>query len=282
MNGPDRLDWVAAEAAVPEQVVPYVRAVGGGRPRMYGPCVGFESAGQLVLVGYPLQDPRDEAGLEEAVGQALALRGLRRITVIGPRRPSRSPGDAAGEADSYYALPLPAPAPGPKLRNLLARAAREVRIERERRCGDEHMALVQRYIAERPLAAGTRFIFRQLPRYLEASADALLLSARRPDGSLAAFAVGEYASLHTAFFMFSFRAPELAPPGAADLLLKGLLDEAQERGQRRMNLGLGVNAGIRFFKGKWGAAPFLPCVETSWEPGGTGVGDRLRALFGRR
>jgi hypothetical protein len=117
---------------------------------------------------------------------------------------------------------------------------------------------------------------------LEASAGARLLSARLRDGRLAAFAVGEFSSLHTAFFIFCFRAPGLAPPGSADLLLAGLLDEARERGQTRMNLGLGVNEGIRFFKRKWGAEPFLPCVEVSWGPRPPGVLDRLRRLWGRR
>jgi hypothetical protein len=49
-----------------------------------------------------------------------------------------------------------------------------------------------------------------------------------------------------------------------------------------MNLGLGVSEGIRFFKRKWGAEPFLPCVEVSWEPASPGVFSRLGALFRRR
>jgi len=32
-----------------------------------------------------------------------------------------------------------------------------------------------------------------------------------------------------------------------------------------MNLGLAVNAGIGFFKRKWGADLFLPYVEVSWD-----------------
>ena len=66
-----------------------------------------------------------------------------------------------------------------------------------------------------------------------------------PEGALslpwdpgAAFAVGEFGSRHTAFYMFSFRDPDLAPPGAADLLLARLLEEAGGRGQALLNLGL--------------------------------------------
>jgi hypothetical protein len=109
----------------------------------------------------------------------------------------------------------------------------------------------------------------------------LIVSARRPDGRLAAFAVGEFAALSTAFFMFCFRDPDLAPPGSADFTLSGLLQKARQRGQTRMNLGLGVSDGIRFFKRKWGAAPFLPYVETSWQPAAPALLSRLRGLFGR-
>ncbi len=43
----------------------------------------------------------------------------------------------------------------------------------------------------------------------------------------------------------------------------------------RMNLGLGVNPGIRRFKEKWGAGRCLPYVETSWETGSAGFFARL-------
>jgi hypothetical protein len=93
--------------------------------------------------------------------------------------------------------------------------------------------------------------------------------------------VGEYAGLSTAFYMFAFRDARMAPPGATDLLLCRLLDEARERGQTRMNLGLGVNEGVGFFKRKWGAVPFLPYVQATWEITSPGVFSILRGLFGR-
>jgi len=239
MIGPDRLGWVTAGAAVPEQVVAYVAAVAGSRPRMTADCVGYASDGTLVLVGYPLHDPRDTKAMTAAVDQALKMPGLERITVIGPARPSQAPEKAVVAQDSYYALPVPAPPPGQKLRNLLNRARRELSIVQGRRLENDHTALVQRYLDERRLAAGTRHIFGQLPRYIEASAGSLVVTGRLADGRLAAFAVGEFAPLATAFFMFCFRDPEVAPPGSADLVLSGLLEEAHQRGQTRMNLGLG-------------------------------------------
>jgi hypothetical protein len=47
-----------------------------------------------------------------------------------------------------------------------------------------------------------------------------------------------------------------------------------------MNLGLGVNAGVAFFKRKWGAAPFLPYVEVSWDIAAPSLVTRLGRLLG--
>lgn len=283
MIGPDLFARVTAGAVVPEQVVPFVCAVGGSRPRMVGPCVGYETDRDFVIVGYPLHDPLDTGAMADAVNETLRIAGERRITLIGSARPVQAPeGSTVGE-DDYYGIPVPPPAPGQKLRNLLRRAGRDATIERGRCCGEDHTALVERYMDSRPLPAGTRQIFRNLPRYLEASPGSRLFSARLSDGRLAAFAVGEFGALRTAFYMFSFRDPALAPPGSADLLLSDLLKEALERGQVYMNLGLGVSEGIGFFKRKWGASPFLPYVCTVWHPRRPGFISRLRqGAFSRR
>jgi hypothetical protein len=277
MIGPDRLDRVTAEAVVPEQVVAYVGAVAGSRPMMLGACVAYAGEGTLVLVGYPLHDPRDEAAMGAAVQEALRLPGLLRLTVVGPARPPQAPRAVRIVEDDYYALPVPAPPPDQKLRNLLRRAGRELALDGARHLDDDHLAIVRRYLDERPLNAGTRRIYRQMAGYVEASAGSRVVSARRADGRLAAFAVGEFASLATAFFMFCFRNPDLAPPGSADLVLSGLLEEALQRGHSRINLGLGVNPGIRFFKRKWGAEPFLPYVEATWEVKPRGFLSKLRS-----
>jgi hypothetical protein len=279
---PGQFAGVTAQAQTPEQVIPYVCAVSELKPRMLGPCVGYEREGKVVLVGYPLHDPEDAEAMAEAVSLALRLPGLRRITVIGPARPPQAPESAASQEDWYYSLPVPAPLPGQKTRNLLRRAGRELTVERGGSWEVDHAALVRRYLNERPLVAGIRDIYKSLPRYLAESSSSLLLSARLADGRLAAFSVGEYAGLATAFYMFSFRDPGIAPPGATDLLLAQLLEEAMERGHTQMNLGLAVNDGIGFFKRKWGAVPFLPYVQATWETASPGISTVLASLFRRR
>jgi len=226
------------------------------------------------LIGYPLHDPLDAKAVDEAVEEAGRLPALAkggRLTVLAAARPKAAPPDADCSEDDWWGLDLPLVFPpgraGQKLRHMLHRAEEAVVVEQSQGSFDAtHQALVDTQIRSRPLAPGTRFIYSRLPQYLAASPHAVLFSAyRRESGALTACAIGEYASLHTAFYLFAFREPD-APFGAADLLLKALLSEAEARGHTRCNLGLGVNSGISFFKRKWQAGITLPYREYRWTP----------------
>ena len=307
------LAHITAEAVVPEQLVHYVRAVSGRRAVLCRGWPAYIHEGHAVLVAYPpawsgeatvdlrpaLEDLRLGACRTEAMGMSPAgagnaARPCSRVTVLAPFRPAEAPDSASGKSDSYWQLPVPAPAPGAKLRNMLVRAGRELRLEEEYwspACAE----LLRHYLRARPLPPGARAVFEALPRYLGApdpdgtakggaskgNPGVILLAARRKDGELAGFSVGDFSGLRTAFYMFSFRRPA-APPGTADALLAGLLDKARRLGHERMNLGLGINGGIVFFKRKWGAVPFPPYVETSWDLRPEGVlARREGGLLGR-
>ncbi len=278
MIGRDGFAGITAAATVPEQVVNYVTAVAGSSPLLLGSCVGYRSENDLVLIGYPLHDPFDERAMGEAVEEALEIPGLSRITVIGPCRPPQAPGSAMVSEDFYSLLPVPPPPPGQKLRNMLRRADRELTVETTRKWEGTHEALVGQYLEHRDFDPATSHIFRNIPAYLEQSSGSLIFSAMK-DQCLAAFAVGEFNSYTTTFFMFCFRDPSVAPPGSTDLLLSSLLDEAGIRGHTQVNLGLQINGGIRFFKRKWGEGTKLPYVQSSWEKGTTGFSGILRAVF---
>lgn len=215
MLGPDRLDHVAAHAVVPEQLVCYVRAVAGSTPRRFDACLGYETPDDLMLIGYPLHDSSqgllDEQALSRSVDLALKTSLAPRVTVLAASRPRQAPVLAAQEAsgrpaspspEAYWALPIPAPAPGQKLRNLLRRAGREVTLDQGRDLDRERLALIGRYLESRDLEPGTRFIFRNIPAYVQTCPGTLVVSARLDRKSsaphLAGFTVGDFTSLSTA------------------------------------------------------------------------------------
>ncbi len=289
VTAPPGVAGLAASAVVPEQAPAYVQAVAGLVPGV-SPAgfLQYAAGDDLILVAYDgYGAKRSPQAWEEAVAASAAAvaASARRITVLGPRRPACAPpGAQTGEADTWWALDLPSappfvPASG-KVRNMVRRARREVEVAVEN-WGPEAKALVDDYLRVRCLAEGTRYIYGRLDRYLAAAPDALLFAARgRKDGALRAFAIGDYSSLGVAFYMFAFRRPD-SPPGCADALLNALLDEAAKRGHTLLNLGLGINPGVAFFKRKWKARPWLPYLETTWEFPARGCLARLAALFKR-
>lgn len=286
MNKLRGLHHISAQAVVPEQLLAYVAAVGGSRPQLFGDCVGHVHEDSVVLVGYPLHSTAPNcsaaaepdyaelsAAVDTAVLHVLKNAAFSRITVLGPVRPSAAPADSSSLYDTYWSLLLPPLPPRQKLRNMLRRAHRDVYIEMAPCWTEKHDALVALYCRSRPLEAGTRHIFQHLGDYVHGPdglgtahlGEVQVFSAySRKDDSLLACALADYSSLRTAFYMFAFRHPT-APPGSSDLLLDALCSEGLTRGHSMVNLGLGINPGISFFKKKWQAEAFLPYVETSWE-----------------
>lgn len=264
------LDQFRTSAITPDQLLPYVAAVSGLEPRVIGPCIGHvadDGAGvDLVLVAYPLHAPRDAQAMNAAVEMALATPRLRHITVLAHDRPTAAPADAVESRDAYWSLPLPLPQAGQKLRNLLRRARRDIHIVQSGGPASwtaEHALLAGQFCTRPDVEDGSKYLFRHLGNYLEQVEGARLFSAHDSDNRLVACAIADYSSFATSFYMFAFRSPQ-APPGTADALLESLAAEGASRGHTLLNLGLGINAGVTFFKKKWGAEPFLPLVETAW------------------
>ena len=263
---------LGARAIVPEQIPAYVRAVSSNSLRSCEGFAAWTSPGSIILVAFPAEDELGEhtpfwespaylERLDRAVASALAMPELKRITVLAPVIPAAAPENAVVERDAWWCVDLPH-RPGQKLRNMLRRAEREVGIAQEE-WGEEHAALVEHYLKERTLAPGTRHIFGRVGDYVRKSADAVLFAARDASGTLQAMAVGDYSAMTTAFDMFAVRRDD-CPPGVSDALVAALAREAEERGQKTLDLGLGIDGGIAFFKKKWDAYEAMPQLETSW------------------
>ena len=265
----DNLAQITDCAVTPDQILPYVSSVSGLKSELCRNFVLHHGEGYGVLIGYANDGSDTCQGLDEAVAEALARKDIHHLTVIAPKKPGLAPEDADVKRDSYWLLSLPCAGKGQKLRNMLKRARREVEIVQgsgRNSWTSEHARLAADLCQKKgpAIEPGTKYIFEHLDSYLENAPDAVLFSAFNENGKLAGCAIGDYSALNTAFYMFAFRA-EYAPPGVADLLLEAVIAEAEGRGHGLVNLGLGIDGGIEFFKKKWGATPALPCVETVWE-----------------
>ena len=141
---------------------------------------------------------------------------------------------------------------------MIRRASEAVKITRERTIGPEHLGLIRAFYGSRQIDQGTQTIFQQIPFYLEASATALVFSARDREERLLAFDIADFWANHYAFYMFNFRSPLHPFPGASDLLLQEIIAEAKSQGKTRINLGLGDQCGGDFFQNQMGGSPVSP------------------------
>jgi hypothetical protein len=247
-------DLIYEHAYVPEHLPDYVQSVSGAEPFLHEGHVCFVQSGHLVFVGYPVLD--DGVSTAEAYESACSRFRPATVAVIGRNIWVAGSAVEPQPNDSYFRLDLPLAALKPDLAYMVRRATREVQVC-EGIFGEEHRQLVEFFIGQRVLSQAYCDIFRRLPSYLALSSTGRLLEARRGD-ELAAFNIVDMGSAKYAFYLFNFRSLTPKVPGASDLLFYEMARLAQAEGKGALNLGLGISDGVRRFKEKWGAVPFLP------------------------
>jgi hypothetical protein len=257
MITPGEEDFIREHAYLPEHILSYGTAISGLEPFLTdGYLYFFREGGNLIFIGYPLNRPPDSAKMEETLQGLIASRNPGQVAILAPSIPAAY-GPPAGK-DKYYSLDVASLKIPPKIANMIRRASRDLKIIQERTVGPEHLGLIRAFYESRQIDQGTQTIFQQIPFYLEDSATTLVFSARDREERLLAFDIADFWANHYAFYMFNFRSPLHPLPGVSDLLLHEIIAEARLQGKTRINLGLGINAGVTFFKTKWGARPLLP------------------------
>ncbi len=277
---------------MPEHLPGYVTAVSPGEPFLIDDFILYLHHSRLVFVGYPFRQPFDLGHLADIVQQAQQRFEPDLFSLIAPQIPpgwdSEQISLPASEhpqltgptvQDYYYHLAIASVSPDKKLRNLLRSAARNLSIETATSFGREHRRLVNDFLRSNPLDPAIRTIFKRLPQYAR-QPSARLIEARDQRGRLIAFDLADFTPHHYAFYLFNFRSSREAIPGASDLLLAHIIDLARAEGKSYLNLGLGINPGVIFFKTKWGATPLIPYhTAEKKQPGEDPVAAILDRLF---
>jgi hypothetical protein len=258
---------VLIHAYVPEHVSGYVSAISGAEPCLLGDYLCFHVRDFLLVNGYPLESSFDEAVLSRTIESAVSRFKPRHVAVIAPKIPGAVAAGQARERDECYRLDLSRVRRDAKLRNVLRRASRDARVETSRELREEHRSLIAEFLDTHPVDGEIKYIFGQIPAYVSAVPTARVFSARDGTGTLVAFDVTEFGARDYAFYQFNFRSRTHAVPGASDLLLDAVIAAARSEGKRALNLGLGINPGVRRFKEKWGGEPFLSYEYCRYAPG---------------
>ena len=246
-------EHIFQHAYVPEHLIQYATAVSGGTPFYVQGYLCYRQRNHLILIGYPLADPPEK--LSQVYPMVCERFNPDAITLVAEDLSGLPPGDEPQPADHYYRLDLPLKPPHPDVAYMVRRAARELQIEAGQ-FGREHKKIIKEFIGGQKLSAALVKVFKQVSAYMKRSPSAYLLEARK-SGRLAAFSIVDLGSAHYAFYQFNFRSAKMRVPGASDLLFDEMVRLAQSKGMQAINLGLGVNRGIRRFKEKWGGQAFL-------------------------
>ncbi|CAB1084382.1 hypothetical protein D1AOALGA4SA_11907 [Olavius algarvensis Delta 1 endosymbiont] len=245
--------WVYRHAYLPEHLPDYVAAVSGAEPFLHLNYLYFWGKKHLIFNGYPLVPDSDPPA--PIYNYVCEHHQPLTAAVIAPRIWLPKEQWEHQEDDRYYRLDLPLAAMDAPVAYMLRRARRELNVMHGR-FGKEHKKIIKAFLARHRFSRRQKYIFKHIVQYLKDSDSAVLLEARK-EKDLASFSIVDMGSLNNAFYLFSFRSGKLNVPGASDLLFQTMVDQAQAQGKRAINLGLGVNAGIRRFKEKWGGVPFL-------------------------
>ena len=249
---------VLAKAYVPEHIPSLMAIISRGQPFLAEEYLGYARDNWLILVGYPLEGSFTQERCEQAIHQSIETYQPEYLWFIGPEVPGMLLESCRGRSsDFYYQLDLSRLQIGGALRRAVKKAAAVLRIQEGSQYTREHRALVGELLHRRELPPLVTELYRSMPAYLHASPTACLLEARDLDGKLCAFYVIEQAAQKFDTYVLGCYSHKRYVPHASDLLFFEMIERARGSGKALINLGLGVNPGIRRFKEKWGGEPFL-------------------------
>ena len=254
----DDARYIRSAAYVPEHIVGLMTSVSRGEPFLTDDFLVFAGDTWAILVGYPLSGRFVLDDLRRIVAATLQRHQPEYLWLIAPEvPPSLTPICCERESDRYYTLGLQGFTPRPELKRIVARAAREVTVERGRRVGSDHQEAISEFLERDRPGPRIKKLFLSMADYSAASASAVVLTARRRGGGVSAFYVVDLEAEKFATYVVGCHSKKHYVPGASDLLFAEMVSLARDQGKAYIHLGLGVNEGIRRFKEKWGGAAYL-------------------------
>ena len=245
--------WIYRHSYLPEHLPDYVAAVSDSEPFLCQNYLYFLRQKHLIFIGYPLV-PHSESPeriydiICERFQPTTAAVIASTIWLPAEQYDQQAP-------DSYYRLELPLKQIDAGVAYMLRRAQRELQVTHGS-FGKIHKKIIKTFMAGHRFDRRQKYIFNHISQYMKASKSAVLLEARKKK-ELVAFNIIDLGAADHAFYLFSFRSRKVNIPGASDLLFHEMVNLAHAEGKKAVNLGLGINAGIRRFKEKWGGRPFL-------------------------
>jgi hypothetical protein len=250
--------YTLTRAYVPEHVVSLMTLISKGDPFLIEDHLGLVKDNWLILVGYPLDKNYSQERCGRILKQAVETFRPEYLSFIGPEIPPfLLESCTERQTDQYYKLDLSQTEQKPSLLRAAHQASAGLIVERGRSTTREHEALISELLKREKLPERIRELYLATPDYVGRSSTAWTLNAIDKTGKLCAFSVVDIGAGDFSTYVLGAHSKKHYVPHASDLLFLEMINLTREHGKNTINLGLGVNEGIRRFKEKWGGKPYL-------------------------
>lgn len=258
MITPEEEAYLYTKAYVPEHIVSLMGPISKGEPFLKEDHLSFVKDNWVIFVGYPLDGKFSKERCERILKQIVEIFRPEYLWFIGPEIPAFLLDSCTErETDHYYRLDLEEIRLKPSLQRAADKASHDLTVERERSISEEHKELISELLKREKLPPRVKELYHAMPDYVPYSSSALVLNAWDKKGKLSAFYVVELGAKDFSTYVLGTYSKKHYVPHASDLLFLEMIKITREHGKKVINLGLGVNKGIRRFKEKWGGIPFL-------------------------
>jgi hypothetical protein len=272
---------VLRQAYVPEHLPGLMEAISGAEAQQIGPYFGYAKDSWAIFIGYPLEKQPDPPSIDDCLDAWITLAHPRTLWFIGPEIPEMLLQEGqARQSDLYYRLDLENYQPDRALARGVRKASQSLAVGSGQAYTREHEGLVEEFTSQQPLPPLVAGLYKAMPAYCSRCPEAQVLEARDPTGRLSAFFVVDRSAASFDTYILGGYSRFAYIPHASDLLFSEMVRQAQGSGKATIQLGLGVNDGIRRFKTKWGGCPYLAYEFCEFHPPASPGMAFLQALMG--
>ena len=248
--------YILDRAYVPEHCIRLMTHVSGGEPFLIDDFFICRKENWIILIGYPLEDNFSADKLENVLSRIKKKFRPEFVSLIAPEMPSSlAAACQESQSDAYFTLQTQKPIIRSPVKRNLRKARQKLRVESCSSMQGHHQDLMQEFIARARLSERVQRLLFKLPKFVARSEKAFVLNAWDKADKLAAFYVIDLEARQFSNYIMGCHSRKNYVLGASDLLLFELINLSLEYDKPLIHLGLGVNAGVRRFKAKWGGVP---------------------------
>jgi hypothetical protein len=282
MIRPSDEEDILRRAYVPEHIVSLMALLSKGEPFLIEDHLIFAKDNWVILVGYPLDGMFSQERCEKIIKQVIERFRPDSLRFIGPEIPPFLIDSCTErQTDRYYRFDIEQTRVKHSLQRVTEKASQQLRLERTHALSKAHEVLISELLKRQRLRPRVKELYHAMPDYVSRSSSACVLNAWNKEGRLSAFTILELGAKKFTTYLIGAHSKKNYVSHASDLLFLQIIKLTREQGKNEIQLGLGVNEGIRRFKEKWGGVPFLDYEECEYCPEGIKAISMIRTLEGK-